>query len=222
MPGHALNEIESKALLAGAGIPVIPTVPARAAAEAVAVAGRLGFPVALKVVSAAVVHKSEAGGVRLGLDSPAAVEAAFAAILAAVGAARPDAAIDGVSVQPMAPAGGLELVAGANVDPQFGPVVMCGLGGIWVEALNDVSFRLVPLTPRDAREMWNELAAAAVLKGTRGRAAVAIDALADVLLKLSALLVARPDIREIDLNPLLAYADRVVAVDARVLLEMAP
>ena len=219
VPAHALNEIDSKALVAGAGIPVTATKLAHTAPEAVAVAARLGFPVALKGVSPAIVHKSDVGGVRLDLCSPAAVTAAFDEVMAAVRTVRPDAPIDGVSVQPMAPAGGLELVVGASVDPQFGHLVMCGLGGAWVEVLRDVSFRLVPLTARDAREMWSELAGAAMLRGGRGRSGVDLTLLADVVLRVSALLDARPEIREIDLNPLLAYADRVVAVDARVLVE---
>lgn len=219
VPGLVLNEIDSKLLLAAAGIPVNAVERAGSGPEAVAAAERLGFPVALKVLSPAIVHKSDVGGVRLGLRTPAAVVAAFDEVMDAVRTARPDAAIEGVSVQPMAPSGGLELVVGASVDPQFGHLVMCGLGGLWVEVLRDVSFRLVPLTPHDAREMWSELAGAAVLRGGRGHPGVDLALLEDVALRVSALLVARPGIREIDLNPLLAYADRVVAVDARVRME---
>jgi len=215
-----LDEIAARALLAAAGVAVTPTALAASAADAVQLAEGLGSPVALKIVSPAIVHKSDVGGVRLGLDSAAAVTAAFDAIIAAVRSARPDAPIDGVAVQPMAPPGGLELVVGASVDPQFGHVVMSGLGGIWVEVLQDVSFRLVPLAPRDARQMWAELAGSAVLRGVRGGAAVDLAALETLLLRVSALLEARPDIRELDLNPVLAYPDRVVAVDARVLLEV--
>ena len=219
---RTLNEIESKALLAAAGVPVTPTMLAASADDAATVAYRLGYPVALKIVSPDIVHKSDIGGVRLGLDDARAVRAAFDAIVAAARAARPEARIDGVAVQPMAPPDGLELVVGASLDPQFGQVVMCGLGGIWVEVLQDVSFRLAPLTARDARQMWTDLTGAAVLRGVRGAPAVALPALEALLLRVSALVTARPDIRELDLNPVLAYPDGVVAVDARVLLEVDP
>lgn len=218
---RTLNEIEAKALLAAAGVPVVATEHARTAAEAIACAERLGFPVALKIVSSAIVHKSDVGGVRLALGSPDQVAAAFDGMLGEIRQRRPDAHVDGVTVQPMASPGGVEIVVGVSVDPQFGPVIMCGLGGVLVEVLQDVAFRLIPIDRRDARQMLRELRGFAVLQGVRGRPPVNLDAVEHLLVSVSALVVQRPDIRELDLNPVLAYADGVLAVDARALLEPA-
>ena len=219
---RALNEIEAKALLAEAGVAVTRTELARTAAEAAAVAERLGCPVALKIVSADVVHKSEVDGVRLGLPSPAAAAAGFDDVMRAVRARQPAARLDGVSVQPMAPAGGVEVIVGVSVDAQFGHVIMCGLGGVLVEVLQDVTFRLIPLQPRDAREMLTELRGLPLLRGVRGRPGVDLHAVEALLLRVSDVVARRPEIREIDLNPVLAYPDGVVVVDARALIEVAP
>jgi acetyl-CoA synthetase (ADP-forming) len=221
VPSRVLNEIEAKALLADAGVSVTTAELARTAAEAVTIAERLGFPVALKIVSPDIAHKSDVDGVRLGLGGPDAVGAAFDGVVQAARARRPEARIEGVSVQPMAPAGGLEVIVGVSVDPQFGQVIMCGLGGVFVEVLQDVAFRLVPLQPRDARQMLGELRGQPLLRGVRGRPGPDLGALETLLLRVSALAERRPDIRELDLNPVLAYPDRVVAVDARALIEEA-
>jgi acetate---CoA ligase (ADP-forming) subunit beta len=215
---RVLNEIEAKALLSSAGVSVTPTEFAASGADAVGVAERLGFPVALKIVSPQIVHKSDVGGVRLGLGSPAAVAAAFEEVLQAARSARPDARVDGVSVQPMAPAGGIEVIVGVSVDAQFGHVMMCGLGGVFVEVLQDVAFRLVPLQPRDARQMLADLQGLPVLRGVRGRPGVDLQALETLLWRVSALIEQRPDIRELDLNPVLAYPTGAIAVDARALV----
>jgi acetyl-CoA synthetase (ADP-forming) len=218
---RVLNEIEAKALLAEAGIPVTATELARTAAEAARTAERIGFPVALKIVSPDIVHKSDVGGVRLGLASPQEVVAGFEAIMQSARGA-PAARLDGVAVQPMAPAGGVEVIVGVSVDAQFGHVIMCGLGGVLVEVLQDVSFRLIPLQRRDARQMLSELRGRRLLEGVRGRPAADVQALEDLFLRVSRLVEQRPDIRELDLNPVLAYPDGVLAVDARALLEEAP
>ncbi len=222
VPARTLNEIEAKALLATAGVTVTPTELARSSAEAERVAERLGFPVAVKIVSPDIVHKSDVGGVRLGLGSAAAVAAGFDEVVGAARAAQPQARIDGVSVQPMAPAGGIEVIVGVNVDAQFGHVIMCGVGGIFVEVLRDVAFRLIPLQPRDARQMLHELRALPVLQGARGRAGVDLEAIEALLLAVSALVERRPDICELDLNPVLAYPTGVIAVDARARITGAP
>lgn len=222
-PGvRTLDEIESKALVAAAGIRTTPPSLARTAAEAADVATRLGFPVVLKIASPAVSHKSDVGGVRLDLRCADDVRAAFAEITAACRAARPEAPIDGVTVQSMAPPGGVELIVGARRDPLFGPVILFGLGGIWVEALDDVSCRLAPLSAGDAHAMLLELRGSAVLRGGRGRAGLDLGAIEQVLLSLSDLMLRRPDIAEIDLNPLLAYAEGAIAADARVALDEPP
>ena len=218
MVTRALNEVETKQMLGAAGIAVTPCELARDAKAARAAAERMGYPVALKIVSPDVVHKSDVDGVRLGVATGTAVRRAFDELVAAVRARQPDAHIDGVAVQPMAPPGGVEVIVGVSVDPQFGHVLMCGLGGLLVEVLGDVAFRLVPLAPRDARALLAELRGAAVLHGVRGRPGVSLPALEALLLGVSALVERRPDIRELDLNPVLAYPDRAIAVDARALV----
>jgi acyl-CoA synthetase (NDP forming) len=219
---RALNEIEAKALLAESGLPVAPAELARTAGEAARTAERIGFPAALKIVSPDIVHKSDVGGVKLGLTSPQEVVAAFEAVMESARVAAPAARLDGVAVQPMARAGGAEVIVGVSVDAQFGHVIMCGLGGVLVEVLQDVSFRLIPLQRRDARQMLSELRGRRLLEGMRGRPAVDMEALVELFLQVSGLIERRPDIRELDLNPVLAYPDGVLAVDARVLLEEPP
>ncbi|MFB3052900.1 MAG: acetate--CoA ligase family protein, partial [Dehalococcoidia bacterium] len=151
-----LTEIESKQILEEAGIPTASARLATSADEAVKAAKELGYPVVLKIVSPDVTHKSDVGGVRLGLDSPEAVTAAFSEISEAVKRHEPKARIEGVAVQKMARPG-IEVIVGMSKDPQFGPVLMFGLGGVLVEVLKDVSFRIVPLEPRDARQMVREI-----------------------------------------------------------------
>lgn len=214
-----LSEVESKALLQGAGVPVIPTELARTPAEARALAERLGCPAAIKIVSPDITHKSDAGGVRLNLATPAAVEAAVAEMFQSLRRTQPAAHLAGVAVQPMAPAGGVEVIVGVKQDPQFGPLIMFGLGGILVEVFGDVVFRLLPLTRRDARQMLGEIRGARILHAVRGRPAVDLAKLEDLLLAVSALVAQRPDIIELDLNPVLASASHAIAVDARILLQ---
>jgi succinyl-CoA synthetase beta subunit len=213
-----LSEVESKALLQSAGVPVIPTELACTPAEARSLAERLGCPAAIKIVSPDVTHKSDVGGVRLHLETPAAVESAAAAMLQSVQQQQPAARLTGVAVQPMAPAGGVEVIVGVKQDPQFGPVIMFGLGGILVEVFDDVVFRLVPISARDARQMFGEIRGARVLHGVRGQPAVDLAKLEALLLGVSAMVAQRPDIVELDLNPVLAFASHAVAVDARILL----
>lgn len=213
----ALTEIEAKELLQEAGIAVTETRLASSADEAVSISEEIGYPVVLKIVSPDVVHKSDAGGVRLDLGDADQVAAAYDEILASVREKHPDAAIQGISVQAMARRG-VEVIIGMYTDPQFGPVVMFGLGGIMVEILKDVSFRIVPLEPRDAREMIREIKGYPVLQGYRGQAAVDIAGLEKMLLKVSAFIEKHPEVRELDLNPVLAYSDGAVAVDARIML----
>jgi acyl-CoA synthetase (NDP forming) len=213
-----LTEIESKQLMAEAGIPVVETKLAGTEAEAIARSQEIGFPVALKIVSPDVVHKSDSGGVRLGLESATEVSTAYSEIMAAAEKASPGAAIHGVSVQKMARSG-VEVVIGMSKDLQFGPVLMFGLGGIFVEVLKDVSFRIVPLTERDAKQMIREIKGFPVLEGYRGQEPANLPLLENILLKLSDFVDGNPEIRELDLNPIFAYRDAAVAVDARVILE---
>lgn len=214
--GKLLTEVAAKELLAAHGIPVVPTALARSSAEAVRLAKQVGFPVVLKVASPDIVHKSDVGGVHLNLLNVSQVGRAYREIMTSVRAHLPQAAIDGITVQRMANPG-IEVVAGLARDRTFGPVVMFGLGGVFVELLNDVAFRVVPLRPKDARAMIRDIRGVAMLQGYRGAPPVDVGALEEILLKLSTLAEQRPDISEIDLNPILAYPDGALAVDARVL-----
>lgn len=214
---NVLTEVTAKQLLAAQGIPVVPTHLAKSRAEAIRLAKAVGFPVALKIVSPDILHKSDVGGVRLHLATATQVGSAYGDILVSARAHAPQAVIQGVSVQAMARPG-IEVVAGLTRDRTFGPVVMFGLGGIFVELLKDVAFRVVPLQPRDARAMVREIRGFPVLQGYRGTAPVHLGVLEDMLLKLSHLAQQCPDISEIDLNPVYAYPDGALAVDARILL----
>jgi acyl-CoA synthetase (NDP forming) len=212
-----LTEIESKQILEEAGIATASARLARSAEEAVKAASEFGYPVVLKVVSPDVTHKSDVGGVKLGLDSAEAVAAAFREITEAVKQTQPDARIEGAAVQKMAPPG-IEVIIGMSKDPQFGPVLMFGLGGILVEVLKDVAFRIVPLEPRDARQMIREIKGFPALEGFRGQEPADIEALEKLILNVSAFVEAHPEIDELDLNPVFAYKDGALAVDARVVV----
>jgi len=212
-----LTEVESKDILEEAGIPTARARLATTADEAVAAAKDVGFPVVLKIVSPDITHKSDIGGVKLNLSTPDEVKAAFDDIIAAAKKAQPDAAIDGVSVQKMERPG-IEVIMGMSQDAQFGPVLMFGLGGILVEVLKDVSFRLVPITPRDARQMIQEIKGRPLLEGYRGQEPADVDALEKLLLRLSDFIEKHPEIAELDLNPIFAYKDGAIAVDARIIL----
>lgn len=212
-----LTEVEAKDALREAGISVTPARLACDARDAVAIANQLGYPVVLKVASADIVHKSDAGGVALDLGTAAAVEDAYTTMLANVAAAAPSAHIDGISVQPMARPG-TEVIVGVATDPQFGPAMMFGLGGVMVEVLGDVAFRVVPIAERDARQMVHEIRGFPLLEGLRGRAAVDVHALERLLVDVSRFVEQNPAIRELDLNPVLAYSDGALAVDARIVL----
>jgi len=213
-----LTEIESKALLSEAGIPIVETLLARSKEESVLISKKLGFPVALKIVSPEITHKSDVGGVQLGLKTSKQVEAAYDEIVSVVKRKSPKSKIDGVSVQKMAMPG-TEVIIGMTKDAQFGPVLMFGLGGILVELLKDISFRIIPLEREDARGMIREIKGYKLLEGYRGREPVDIATLEKILLKVSRFVDNNPDIKEIDLNPIFAYKDGAVAVDARVILE---
>jgi acyl-CoA synthetase (NDP forming) len=215
---NLLTEVESNELLRNAGIPVVETKLARAKKEAIAISKEMGFPVVLKINSPDVVHKSDAGGVRLGLANATQAGKAYDDIMSSIKQAYPDARIDGVSVQTMA-APGIEVIVGMSKDPQFGPVLMFGLGGILVEVLKDVSFRIVPVTERDAREMIKEIKGYPVLQGYRGQKPASIAALEQLIVKVSQFVEKNPQIKELDLNPIFAYPEKAVAVDARIIVE---
>jgi len=215
---NLLTEVESKALLRKAGIPVVEARLARSKKEAVSISKEVGFPVVLKISSPDVIHKSDSGGVKLGLANATQVGKAYTEIVSSVKKAFPGAVIEGVSVQKMAPPG-VEVIIGMSKDPQFGPVLMFGLGGILVEVLKDVSFRIVPVSERDAAEMIREIKGYPILEGYRGQKPASIPALEELIVKVSSFLEKNLQIKELDLNPVFAYPDKAVAVDARIILD---
>ncbi len=211
-----LPEAAALALLAAYGIPVARARLARTPEAAAAIAAELGGPVALKIVAPTIIHKSDVGGVVLGVPPEAVAEGA-SRMIATVKERVPGAAIAGVLVQEMLPTG-RETIVGGTRDPSFGPMVMFGLGGIFVEVLSDVVFRMAPIARAQAADMVTGLRGAKLLTGVRGHPPVDQRALEDVLLRVSQLLVDFPAIAELDLNPLMAYPERAVAADARVVL----
>ena len=213
-----LTEIEAKQLLKEAGIAVVETRLATSKEKAMALSEKLGFPVVMKIASVDVVHKSDAGGVKLGLKTTAQVGKAYDEIMKSIKKAFPQARIQGISVQTMAKQGA-EVIIGMSKDAQFGPVLMFGLGGVLVEILKDVSFRIVPLQPRDASEMIRDIKGFPLLQGYRGSDPIDVATLESMLLKVSAFAENTPAVKELDLNPIFAYKDGAVAVDARVVLE---
>ncbi len=211
-----LPEYLAKQVLADYGISVTPEALATSADEAVASAQQLGFPVALKIMSAGIPHKTEAGGVRIGLTDAAGVCQAYQDILDNARQYAPKAHIDGVLVQAMV-SGGVEVIVGINNDPLFGPAIMFGLGGIFAEVLKDVSFRILPITRSEAIDMVREIKAFPILDGARGRPKADVEALVDTLVKLAALaLDLKEHVAEIDINPLfvLPRGQGVIAADA--------
>lgn len=213
----ALTAPEGKRIADAYGIPVPAEGMAQSADEAVALADRIGFPVALKIVSPDILHKTDAGGVETGLASPERVREAFVSIVGNARTYAPGARIDGVQVQRMAKPG-QEVLVGTVTDPTFGKVVAFGLGGVLVEVLRDVTFRLAPASADDALSMLDGIRAAEVLRGVRGGAAVDREALAGLIVSVSQLAHDFPEIAEVDLNPVFASADGVVAADIRILL----
>jgi len=207
-----LSEAESKRLLAGYGVPVAREELARTPHGAAAAASRVGFPAVAKLCGRAIAHKSERGLVRLGLADAGAVEAAAAELLAAATPADGEVA---VLVGPMV-RGHRELIAGVARDPQFGPCVMLGIGGVLAEAVADVAFRLLPITRIDAEELIGDLRSQALLGPLLGEPAVDRGRLADVLVALGEVMAAEPAIRSIDLNPLIVVDGVPLAVDALV------
>jgi acetyltransferase len=217
-----LDVVESKAVLRAFGIPVVASMPAGSAAEAVAIAAQIGYPVAMKIHSPDVVHKTDAGGVRVGIAGAGAVEAAYREIVASVRQREPAARIAGVLVEPLwRPPQGRELMLGVADDPVFGPVITVGLGGTLVEILRDRSVGLPPLNRYLASAMIASTRAARYLAAFRGWPAVDHGVLEDVLLRLSDLVCEVPEIAELDVNPLVVDQHGAVALDARVIVRTA-
>jgi acyl-CoA synthetase (NDP forming) len=212
--GATLTETDSKRILVCYGIAVPQEILASDAEQAALAAGRIGGSVAIKIVSPDILHKTEAGGVKLGLSTPEDVRVAAKEILASAARYAPQARIDGISVQQMAPPG-VEFVLGVKNDRQFGPLIAAGLGGILVELLDDTAVRLAPVNERAAHAMLASLQGRALLTGFRGKPGVDIDALVDTICRLSELaLDLRDVIDQIDVNPVIASTGGVTAADA--------
>jgi acetyltransferase len=213
-----LTEVESKQVLDAYGIATVPTVTAVSAGEAVQHADEIGYPVVLKLWSETITHKTDVGGVQLNLRDADAVRAAYLQIEASVRAKAGAEHFLGVTVQPMVKLDGYELIVGSSVDPQFGPVLLFGTGGQLVEVFKDRALALPPLNTTLARRMIEQTRVSEALQGVRGRKAVDLVALEELLVRFSQLVVEQPWIKEIDINPLLASSDQLLALDARVVV----
>jgi acetyl-CoA synthetase (ADP-forming) len=214
----ALLESEAKEIVKEYGITVPKFQLATNEKEAAKIAEQIGFPVVAKIVSPEIIHKSDAGGVKVGLKTAVDVEAAYKTIIENAKKYNAKANILGVLIMEMAPAG-TEVIVGAIKDPQFGATIMFGLGGIFVEVLKDVTFKIAPVSADEAKEMILGLKASALLKGYRNTPPTDIDALAQIIVNVSKLLMEHPEIKELDLNPVMAYAKGANTVDARIILE---
>ena len=217
----ALTAPEAKGLCEAYGIAIPKEGLATNGAEAAKLASSIGFPVVMKIVSPQILHKTEAGGVIVGVKSAEAAQQAFNTIVANARRYKSDANIDGVQVQQML-AGGQEVIIGAVTDPAFGKLVAFGLGGVLVEMLKDITFRLAPATHEDALSMLDSIAAAEILRGVRGSEAVNREALATLIVNVSQLVSDFPEISELDLNPVFATAQGATAADVRVVLDFKP
>jgi len=213
-----LLEPEAKTVCLKCGIPVTKFKVAKNEAEAVKFAEQIAYPVVLKIVSPDIIHKSDVGGVVVDLRTAKDVRNSYHQILKNVKRHKADAKIVGVLVQEMAPPS-TEVIVGAIKDPQFGPAVMFGLGGIFVEVLKDVTFRVAPITVDEAREMITEVKAYPLLKGYRNQRPADIEAIVKILLNTSRLVMKHQEIKELDLNPIMVYEKGAKTVDARIILE---
>jgi acetyltransferase len=221
--GALLSEPVAKALLEAYGIPVTRTAAARSAEEAAGAAAEMGYPVVLKILSPDISHKTDVGGVVLDIRNEAMLRSAFERIVRDVGAAKPEARIDGVTVQPMVQADrrAVEMILGLKKDPTFGTVLMAGMGGIAAEVIGDRALGFPPLNERLARRMLESLKIWPLLNGYRGQPPVAVDRLIEAVIRLSYLAADSPEVSELDINPLLAAPTGIVALDARVVIDRA-
>jgi acetyltransferase len=215
-----LGELEGIGILESYGFTVLPTRLAASAEEAAALGAEIGFPVVMKIVSEQILHKSDAGGVIVGIDNADAARQAYETILARARGYKPDAVVDGVLVQKMAPAG-TEVILGLNRYPVFGPLLMFGIGGIFVEVFQDVTFRLAPIGRNEARRMVRQIKGYKLLQGFRGKPKGDIECIEKSLVSLSHMAINHPEIVELDINPLLVHAERqgATAADCRMILK---
>ncbi len=212
-----LLETEAKELLREYGIPVPDFKLIKSEDEIVGLAKEINFPIVMKIVSPDIIHKTEAGGVKVGIKDEKEAKAAYQDIIYKVKKYKKEAKISGVIAYSMIPQE-TEIIIGMMKDPHFGPVIMFGLGGIFVEILKDISFRILPLEERDAEEMISEIKGYQILKGIRGETPKDVKSIRDVLMKISQLVMENPEIKEIDLNPVFVFNQGLQVVDARMIL----
>ncbi len=214
-----LLEHEAIEIIRHYGAGVADAYLAKSAEEAANIADKIGYPVVLKIVSPDISHKSDVGGVILGLRNRFEVMDAYQRIIDNVSMNAPNSRIAGILVQKMAKPGGIEVIVGGLRDNVFGPVVMFGLGGIFVEVLRDVSFRVAPISFEDALEMMKEIKAAKILEGYRNTPPIDKNSLAKIIVATAKLLEENPEVDSLDLNPIIAYPDKAIVVDARIILK---
>ena len=212
-----LLETEAKELLKEYEIPVPDFRLIKSEDEITGLAKEINFPMVMKIVSPDIIHKTDAGGVKVGIKTEKEARIAYQEIIFEAKKYNKKAKISGVIVYPMVPQG-TEIIIGIMKDPHFGPVIMFGLGGIFVEVLKDISFRILPIEERDAEEMINEIKGSKILKGARGEASKDIEAIKILLMKISQLVMENPEISEIDLNPVFVFEKGLQVIDARMIL----
>ncbi len=214
-----LLEMEAEEIFKLYQIPVPETVLVEKEENLVSSGEKLGFPLVMKIVSPQVIHKTDVGGVKVGIKSKEDLLSAYKSMIGEVQDKVSGAEIKGVLLQKMAPSGGREVVLGGLKDPTFGPVVMFGLGGIWVEVLKDVSFRVAPINETEAREMVDEIKGKKILEGVRGEKPVDFVSLCETIANFSRMVYDFPEFKEVDANPVFLYSDSLLCVDARIILE---
>jgi acetyltransferase len=219
----SLTEIEAKEVFSAYGLPVTRTVLAKSEDEAVKMAYEVGYPVVMKIVSPDILHKSDAGGVKVNIRDENGVREAYRTIMKNAKAYKETANIHGIAIQEMAP-WGTEVILGSVNDPTFGPTMMFGLGGIFVEVMKDVTFHLAPITADEAMQMLKGTRSYALLQGARGQAPVDLDAIAGALQRISQLATDYPEIKELDINPLIVgpVGMQPYVADARMTLSTVP
>lgn len=212
------NEYKSKNILREYGLPTGDYKLATSRDEALEIAKGYGYPLVMKIVSDQIIHKTEAKGIKLNVSCPKEVEEYYDELLQNARTYNKDAVIDGVMLSPMVPPG-VEVIIGALYDVQFGPVIMFGLGGIFVEVFKDVQFRMAPLTKEEALDLIKSIKAFPMLNGARGRQPVNLDALADLIVKTGKYIADNKNVKEIDLNPVICFDNKVQALDASIGVE---
>lgn len=215
---RSLLETEAKELLREYRIPIPTFRLIKSEGEISGIRESIGYPLVMKIVSPDIIHKTDAGGVKLNIKDEKEAKLAYQGIISKAKKYNKEAKISGAIVYTMVPQG-TEIIIGMMKDPHFGPVIMFGLGGIFVEVLKDISFRILPIEERDTREMITEIKGYEILKGTRGKPPRDIKAIEEVLMKVSKLTIENPEINEIDLNPIFVFEKGLQVVDARIILK---